>query len=369
MSKTYCCPFCKEKFDRKKLVDHIDKKHDNELPEHYTAYRAAYDIINNKPGHGFCIICQKPTKWNEKTQKYNRLCGKKECKDKIREVYSKNMLRVYNKTTLLDDPVHQEKMLAHRRISGTYTWSDGTKFTYTGSYEKEFLEFLDTVMNYDSSDIIAPGPILEYEFNGKKRHWITDFLIISANTIVEVKDGGSNPNKRSMPEYRAKQIAKEKMITNMGVYSYIRLTNNDFGQLLGILAELKKNIVDDDVHPLYRIHEEFQDLLDIDLLLSDTYPLLEALSQDSILDPINNLIKLQISQTFIDHPEEDYLVYEVATIKPKVISKILKEVYIPNYIKELNEKLHKVISERTELTIYYKDEHDRNQGIGIGIVF
>ena len=59
-----------------------------------------------------------------------------------------------------------------------------------------------------------------------------------------------------MPEYRAKQISKEKMITNMGTYSYLRLTDNNFGQLLSMLAELKKQVVDehDDV-PLYRINK------------------------------------------------------------------------------------------------------------------
>lgn len=369
MAKKFNCPFCAERFDRKKLADHLEKEHDEMIPEHYTAYRMAYDIINNKPGYGTCLICHGRTTWNEKTQKYNRLCGKKECSDKIKEAYRSNMFRVYNKIHLLNDPVHQEKMLAHRRISGKYTWSDGTQFTYTGSYEKEFLEFLDKVMNYDSSDIMAPGPILEYDFKGQKKHWITDFLIHSANLIIEIKDGGSNPNKRFMPEYRAKQIAKEKMITNMGVYSYIRLTNNDFSQLLGILAELKKDIVDNNAHPLYRIHEEFEELFAMDFLLPDAKLLLEEFNTDHILDPLTNLLRLTMTQTVIDSPEDDSLLYELAVIKPRVISKILREVMFPDYVKDLTFHLNTIINESTKLSIYYKDEHDKNKGIGIGLIF
>lgn len=255
--KTFACPYCGSKYNRPNLIKHIDKEHDDELPPHYTAYRMAYDVVNDKHGHGNCVVCGKETKWNEKRQKYERLCGDPECEKKIRETYEGRMLRVYNKTTLLDDPEFQEKMLANRKIAGKYTWSDKSKtFNYMGQYEKNLFEFLDKTLEYKSSEVIAPGPIFEYEYEGKKHHWITDFLLLPYNLVIEVKDGGDNPNKRSMPEYRAKQLAKEKMITDKGAFSYLRLTNNDFGQLLSILAELKKSTNDDDKSPLYRIHEE-----------------------------------------------------------------------------------------------------------------
>ena len=184
--KTYQCPFCNIKLNKDKLVKHIENKHETEVTTQYvgyTPYRLVYDIVNNKPGHGTCIICGSHTNWNHKTNKYFRICKNPDCAKKVREQYKERMMRVYNKTTLLDDPEHQEKMLAHRRISGTYTWSDGTKYTYTGSYEKDFLEFLDKTMNYDSKDIVVPGPILEYDHKGVKRHWITDCLILSLGLI------------------------------------------------------------------------------------------------------------------------------------------------------------------------------------------
>lgn len=256
--KKYNCPYCTERYDRYNLYKHIDKKHDDMLPDDYTAYRMAYDVINDKKGHGVCTICGKPTTWNEKTQKYNRLCGSPKCAKKVKEIYQSRMMRVYNKTHLLDDPKHQEKMLAHRRISGKYKWSDGKIFTYTGQYEKHLMEFLDKIMEFKSDEVIAPGPILEYKFNGKVHHWITDFLLLPYNLIIEVKDGGNNPNNRNMPIYRSKQLAKEQMITNLGKYNYLRLTNNNFSQLMCIMAELKKNIVDDNADtPLYRIHEDY----------------------------------------------------------------------------------------------------------------
>ena len=59
---------------------------------------------------------------------------------------------------------------------------------------------------------MAPGPILEYDHEGKTHLYITDFYYQPYNLIIEVKDGGDNPNKRNMPEYRQKQIEKEKYI-------------------------------------------------------------------------------------------------------------------------------------------------------------
>lgn len=258
--KTYACPFCGTKLIRDKLTKHIEKEHDDEVPENYTAYRLVYDIVNDKHGHGNCTICGKPTKWNEKRQKYERLCGDPKCYAEVKKTYQKRIMKVYNKTSLMDDPKHLEKMLAGRKISGKYKWSDGKVFTYTGSYEKQLLEFLDKVLEYKSDEIVAPGPVLEYEYKGKKHMWITDLIILPYNLIIEVKDGEDNPNKRYMPVYREKQVYKEKMITNLGTYSYLRLTNNDFGQLLGILAELKMQVVDNDKNlPLYRIHEALEE--------------------------------------------------------------------------------------------------------------
>ena len=305
--KTFACPYCNTKFPRNKLVDHIIKKHEDEIPEDLAPAQVGFDIINSKPDHhGTCVVCHGPTKWNSKTQKYFRVCSDA-CKKKLREQYKKNMIRVYGKTHLLDDPEQQEKMLAHRHISGTYTWDDGTKFTYTGSYEKKLLEFLDDVMNYDSKDVMTPGPVLEYEYKGKKLHWITDCMILSLNLIIEIKDGGSSPNNRPMKTYREKQIYKEKMITNLGIYNYIRLTDNDFGQLLSMLAEMKFQQVESngtDKTPMYRIHESEENYL--------------KSVGDIAIQELNNTylpVKMTTTGTMIDESS-----YEICTLKPINVS-------------------------------------------------
>ena len=75
---------------------------------------------------------------------------------KIEKIFKARMMRVYNKYNLADDPEHQKKMLAARKISGKYEWTNGGEpTTYVGSYEKDFLMNCDTVFNFESTDIIA----------------------------------------------------------------------------------------------------------------------------------------------------------------------------------------------------------------------
>lgn len=242
-SRKYSCPFCEAKLPRMELIDHVEKEHEALIPENYTAARVVYDSINHTD-HGTCMICKKPVyTWNEKTSRYDNICSEK-CRKEVRRIALERHIKVYNSPTLLTDPGHQEKMLANRHISGTYKHSDGASITYTGKYEKATLEFMDKVMNIPSKDIQMPGPILEYEYNGETHSWITDIYYIPANLIIEVKDGGNNPNNRNMPEYRGKQQAKEIMITELGKFNYLRLTNNNFSQLLEALAEIKYDNMD-----------------------------------------------------------------------------------------------------------------------------
>lgn len=375
MGRKYACCFCGERYDKDNLIKHLEKEHDEELPPHYTPYRMAYDIINNKQGHGSCYICHADTQWNEKRQKYNRLCGNPECAKKVREVYKTRMLKVYGKVHLLDDPKHQEKMLSHRHISGKYKWSDGTIKTYTGSYEKELMEFLDKTLDYKSEEVLAPGPILEYKIKGKTRHWITDFLILPYNLIIEVKDGGDNPNKRNMPEYRAKQYAKEKMITNMGVYSYLRLTNKDFSQLLGILAELKMKAIEDDTSPLYRIHEEYSIIekeLNIEPTIEDVLPdvsnCLEAVySSNTSFNRIKDLVSIDLSEKFNEDTNGNNI-YEILTITPKVGNQNLFRIF-DEVSKKVCKELQSICEEKnTQLESYWLDEKDCYKGLGLGIL-
>ena len=231
------CPLCRRKDFKDKLIRHIEKDHEDIIGD-ISAEQFLYDKTH--PGSGKCIVCGNKTDWNEKTGKYHRVCSNPRCKEELRAKFKKNMIRVHGKVSLLDDAAHQAKMLAHRSISGTYVYSDGTKFTYTGSYEHKAIEFMDKVLNCNSKDIIMPGPVIDYtDQYGNSRQWITDIYYVPYNLIIEVKDGGDNPNNRQMDEYRAKQVSKETELIKLGEYNYLRLTDNKFVQLMEVLALLK----------------------------------------------------------------------------------------------------------------------------------
>mgnify|MGYP007004878713 FL=1 len=129
---------------------------------------------------------------------------------------------------------------------------------------------MDKFLHVKSSDIEAPGPTIEYYYEGKKHFWITDFYYIPYNLVLDIKDGGNNPNKREMPEYRAKQKAKEKAIADSKMYNYIRLTDNNMPQLIDIMMDLKDSLMDMEgpfdqrmskIKPIIRINEGYIHLL------------------------------------------------------------------------------------------------------------
>lgn len=252
--RLYKCPYCDERLNRTDLVYHVDEEHEDMIPQDYTASRVVFNYINKKQS-GKCIMCSKETKWNDKVWRYDRLCSNK-CHDEYVKLVKSRMMNKYGKEHILDDPEQQKKMLSNRKISGTYKFSDGGVREYVGSYEKKLLEFYDKVLQVSSKDILTPGPIVEYVFKGKKHTWITDLYYVPANLVHDVKDGGNNPNNRDMGDYRAKQDAKEKAIAELDKYNYIRLTDNNFQQLLLILSELKELMMDNKEDIVIRINED-----------------------------------------------------------------------------------------------------------------
>ena len=257
MAKKYKCMYCEKRLIRKDLINHIYKSHKELIPENYTAARLVYNQVN-KVEYGKCRVCGKETQWSEKSGRYDVLCGNPKCKEHMREEYKKNMLRVKGTYNILNDPEQQKKMLANRSISGQYKFQDGGVLIYTGSYEKKCLEFMDIVMQIPSKDILSPGPTLEYEYNGQKHFYIADFYYIPYNLIIEVKDGGDNINSKdsaSMRASREKTIEKERIITDKGEYNYIRLTDNNFAQLIEVFMDIKEKLLRGDDSKTYKINE------------------------------------------------------------------------------------------------------------------
>lgn len=252
--KKYKCPYCEKRLERGELIDHIDKQHSDMIPENYSSTRVVFNLINKKT-QGRCVICGKETDWNEDKARYERICNRPQCKKAYIDQTADRLYKKHGKTKqdFLNDPKFQEKMLQNRSISGKYKFRDGGVLSYVGSYEKNFLQFMDQFFHVKSSDLIAPGPVIDYNFNGKTHQWITDFYYEPYNLVFDIKDGGSNPNTREMNEYRAKQIAKEKAIKDMKQYNYIRLTDNQFDQMIELMLELKENLIDTPVNTTRKV--------------------------------------------------------------------------------------------------------------------
>jgi hypothetical protein len=259
-TRKYKCPYCDFTAIRGDLVSHVSEEHEEMIPEGYTAARVVFDYLNNVSG-GICRSCGKPTEWNEDKWRYDDIHPNEECKKIAREKALKNHVKKYGVKTLLNDPEHQAKMLNNRSISGTYTFSDGQTLTYVGSYEKNFLEFCDQVLhlraNIDIFTIDGKDKelIIPYTYKGERHFWIPDYYIKPFDAMIDLKDGGNNKNNREMPEYRAKQIAKEKAIEKQGKFNYLRLTDNQFGQLLELFLDIKFSLETPKDKKKVHIHE------------------------------------------------------------------------------------------------------------------
>ena len=256
MGRRYKCPYCDRRDERSNLIKHVEKAHNDMLPAGITAAQVIYDSINKTNGHGSCRVCKGPTEWNG--FKYNVLCNNPKCKIALRDLYKKNMLRVRGTYNILTDPEQQKRMLAARKISGEYRHSDGGIIGYTGEYERKFLEFIDNFLQIPSADILSPGPTIEYYYQGQKHFYIADFLYLPMNLIIEIKDGGENPNGKKdgvMKSSAEKTIEKERVITDKGVYNYLRLTDNQFEQLIDIFMAIKEKLINGEDGTTIKINE------------------------------------------------------------------------------------------------------------------
>ena len=250
--KKYKCPYCEARIERSKLHIHIQDEHEDLIPEGYTALRVAFNAINHKT-EGHCIICKGITDWNEDKARYERLCNNPACHEAYKKIVAERTKRIYGTERLQTDPEYadyvQRKALEGRKMSGKYTFADGGVVKYMGTYEKKFLEFMDTVMHAKSEDILAPGPSIKYKFEGQDHIYISDFFYVPYNLIVEIKDGGRNRNMhpKRQGEEEEKIKAKEKAVADLKMFNYVRVTDNDFGQLMTVMALLKYQLI----HPTY----------------------------------------------------------------------------------------------------------------------
>lgn len=307
----FCDYFC---YTPEDFVSHLEKHHDEMIPEDMTPWQFSYYLRTGKT-HGNCIVCKTKTTWNEKTHKYNRFCTNPKCKEKYRDIFKDRMIGKYGKTHLLNDPEQQKKMLANRKISGEYIWRDHTtKTTYTGSYEKNFLQFLDEIMNFDPADIMAPSPhTYYYEYNGEKHFYIPDFFIPSLDLEIEIKDGGDNANQH--PKIQAVDKVKEKLKDDVMLknhFNYIKITNQNHEKFFEYLNKVKEQYYDKIERPIYMLESE--------MTLDD----LNAVYTENVDD--SKLVEETHWDTLLTRPEvflnKSFKVYHYANTKKDMIAPI-----------------------------------------------
>lgn len=217
---------------------HYDTKHRDLIPGDTDGYRYFYYLLTKKE-RGSCVMCGRETEFNRATMKYSRFCSDPACKQAYRELFKERMIDKYGKIHLLDDPEMQKKMLAARRISGTYEWTGGKfSFGYVGSYELDFLKYLDTVRHWQPTDLMAPSPhIYRYEFDGQEHFYIPDFYLPSLSLEVEIKDDGSAKNISDIS--RKKDEIKDALLrSNSENFRYLKIINKDYGEFERLTEEV-----------------------------------------------------------------------------------------------------------------------------------
>lgn len=244
------CMVCNKVLKNKEgLIQHLENKHRNMIPEDWSAQRYECYLRTGKV-EGHCIYCGEPTGFNESTGKYYRLCKKQECRKKCSDFADRNMIGKYGKTTLFDDPDFQRKVIYSKKNSGTYFFSDEFdpriqyEVLYDSSYGRDFLEMCDYFLYMNGQDILGPSPhTYYYEYEGKPHFYIPDFYIVSLGLEIEIKDGGNNPNTHPnvVRVAKVKEQLKDDLMRSLegsGI-RYIKICNKEYQQFFSLLSELK----------------------------------------------------------------------------------------------------------------------------------
>jgi predicted nucleic acid-binding Zn ribbon protein len=244
------CFDCHQKFTSLGwLYNHIWAFHEDLIPEDCIDPKTGKKSVKRyyfnrkyKKTHGKCVVCGKVTEWNEDKVRYERYCSDY-CVKKQRELFKKNCKRKLGTDNPAADPEHQRKALEGRSISGEYTFKDGGKVGYVGSYEKDFLQFLDEneEIGITSKDIQQCPINFDYIMDGEIKHHIPDFYIEEWKLIVQIKDGGDNPNMNSHIQStgRLRQKLGDEAIVKTQMYNYIKIVNKVYGQFIELVQVLK----------------------------------------------------------------------------------------------------------------------------------
>lgn len=315
----FVCKVCKEKYSTLEgLYAHLEEEHASLIPPNMTTAHYYYYLKTGRK-HGNCVMCKRPTKFNEKTKKYHRFCEDPACKQKYKEVVDKRMIGVYGKVNLLNDPEQQRKMLMNRSISGKYNF-DGVEKPYVGSYELDFLKTMDLFFDWDPNDIVSPSPhTYYYEYDGQKHFYIPDFYIMSLGLEIEVKDGGDNPNRHHKIQDvdKEKEKLKDKVMHTQKINHYVKLTNKNYYNLFeffriskeyvekyGDYEKIPKIILDEDIKTK-KVSSKVQLKKEVDKAVNENYEVqldvnLLGLNEDEEYDCVEEGLNLNKNDSYIN---------------------------------------------------------------------
>jgi len=232
------CPCCSECYISDAYLEtHIQKKHKEFLTAGISPAQFLFNMRNHKSTNfGTCVICQGKTTFNPITKKYNRLCDNPECKERYVKEFKARMMKKYGTEHLLNNPDKQKEMLAHRKISGKYRFGKKTIITYTGDYEHDFLIFLDQILHYPESDVIAPAPMtFKYKYQNAEHFYIPDFYLPSLHLLIEIK---ASDNKH----YRLRDIEQEKVKDTLALksgFNYLKIFDKDYTEFFEYIEDEK----------------------------------------------------------------------------------------------------------------------------------
>lgn len=242
--RRFKCMDCGQRFaEFNQLKLHAERYH-QDLIQGEDIYKYLYEKRN--PGPYICTICKKrPRVWNDKSHKYSRICDNPECAKKSREIFSKNMKKVYGTDNLAKDPEYQTMLLANRSITKVFEFPDGGKINCVGEYELDLLNYLVKNYNYSSLDIVECPASLYVQYydvhTERKRYYIPDFFIPKYNLVIEVKDGSKYP-----VDSKAKAIMKEQAVVKLDKFNYIKIVDKDYSDFDNFIKSFEENHFSDE---------------------------------------------------------------------------------------------------------------------------
>lgn len=214
--RKYTCPDCSSiYYNYEQLCQHVKKIHGDNIPPNSSVNQYIYD--GTHPSRPKCRTCKtNTTAWNEGKMHYEWFCS-----DHCRKIA----------VDRLKNPAYQRKMLLGRSISGEYKFDDGGTRPFVGSYAEDFLRHCDTELKIRSDEIDGEVDNLgiQYLFEKEKCFYVADYYMKEYNLIIEIKDGGDNPNTHpGFAPNRIREKAKDEAVVKSKKYNYIKIVNKEY---------------------------------------------------------------------------------------------------------------------------------------------